>query len=241
VKQKVDTEFESTLRQLATLGVTSGLHTDRERKMLWQIAKHAKEGAIVEIGSFEGYSTILLARAARKSGNKVTSVDPHTGRMCQSDENETPLVGDTWQRLNTNIHRAGVADTVQALKYYSEDAALTWQKPVALLFIDGSHRYEDVKKDLLVWRRHLIPGAIVVFHDIWISGVRRVIAENVLLSAAFGHFRFAPCCMLAANYGTKSNNLMQRTLWRLLLALRGIIEEQRTLRRVMRDLLRRVA
>ena len=237
----MDIEFETVLRQLATLQVTSGLHTDRERKMLWQTAKHTKEGTIVEIGSFEGYSTILLAQAARKSGNKVISVDPHTGRMCESDEDETPLVSDTWQRFSTNIHRAGVAETIQALKCYSEDAALTWRKPVGLLFIDGSHHYEDVRKDLLLWRPHLMPGAIVIFHDIWTSGVRRVIAENVLPSAAFGNFRFAPCCMLAASYGTKSNNLMQRILWRFLFGLRGVIEEQRALRGVIHALVRRMS
>ncbi len=34
-----------------------------------------------------------------------------------------------------------------------------------MLWIDGSHIYEDVKKDFLLWSKFLKKGGIIVFHD----------------------------------------------------------------------------
>jgi hypothetical protein len=40
-----------------------------------------------------------------------------------------------------------------------------WGLPVALLWIDGDHRYEAVRRDFASWRPHLMAGATVVFDD----------------------------------------------------------------------------
>lgn len=36
---------------------------------------------------------------------------------------------------------------------------------VRLLFIDGSHDYESVKKNTLNWEKAVLPGGIILFHD----------------------------------------------------------------------------
>jgi hypothetical protein len=36
---------------------------------------------------------------------------------------------------------------------------------VGLLWIDGDHRYEAVRRDFEGWRPHLLPGAAVVLDD----------------------------------------------------------------------------
>lgn len=241
-KLKSDPRFKLTLDKLARLQVTCGLHTRKEKLLVWKLAEQTREGAIVEIGSFEGYSTILLAEAANTC-TKIFAIDPHVGKLCESDEEESHFTGDTWQTFNKNIQYAGVANKIRALKLKSEEAVLNWRNPIGLLFIDGSHKYEDVKKDVLLWKPHLIPGGVVVFHDLWISGVRKVITERILSDNTFGDFAYAPCCMFAARYfGDKYvYQILQRNFWRLLLRLRGTIEKWRMLRRWLHVLLRRVS
>lgn len=36
---------------------------------------------------------------------------------------------------------------------------------IDLLFVDGSHKYEDVKKDIAGWVSKVLPGGMVIFHD----------------------------------------------------------------------------
>lgn len=40
-----------------------------------------------------------------------------------------------------------------------------WKKPIRLLWIDGSHKYEHAKMDFLLWEKHLVKGGIIAFHD----------------------------------------------------------------------------
>jgi len=56
----------------------------------------------------------------------------------------------------------------------SEKAAQMWnekiKKPVRLLFIDGDHSYEGVKKDFELWSGLVIEGGIIGFHDYMSKG-----------------------------------------------------------------------
>lgn len=52
--------------------------------------------------------------------------------------------------------------------YVHSDAkmfASLWQKPIALLFIDGDHSYEGVKGDTLLWEPKVKPGGVILYHD----------------------------------------------------------------------------
>lgn len=47
----------------------------------------------------------------------------------------------------------------------SEFLADKWPTPVSVLFIDGDHRYEAVRRDFECWRGKLGANAAVVFDD----------------------------------------------------------------------------
>jgi Methyltransferase domain len=65
----------------------------------------------------------------------------------------------------------------------SEQAEASWNDPVALLWIDGDHAYESVKRDLLSWERHLLPGAVVALHDTFLpEGPERAVREQLIAS-----------------------------------------------------------
>ncbi|MBA7502779.1 hypothetical protein ES706_01373 [subsurface metagenome] len=230
--------LEIVLNQLEALSISSGLHTKKEKRLLWDLAKCKGAGAIVEIGSFEGYSTIILAKSLNGFGC-VYAIDPHTGKLCDSDEIKSSLRCDTWTRFNQNIQDTEVFSMVRPIKLKSEEAVVGWDNPLKLLWIDGSHRYEDVKKDFLLWYPYLLLGGVVVFHDCWIAGVRRVIVNHLLRNRLFGEFEFTPCCMFRATYLGKEHGLyLQRSFWRLVFWLRGAIEEKYALRKWLLHLLR---
>src|SRR5215470_6074280 len=60
-----------------------GWLTRDQAKVLWEAVQRLPPGAgIVEIGSHQGRSTVVLGRAARDRGVRLTAVDPFVdGRM----------------------------------------------------------------------------------------------------------------------------------------------------------------
>ena len=45
------------------------------------------------------------------------------------------------------LDRAGMTDLVEPVRERSQDVAKRWDRPIRLLWIDGSHQYEDVLAD----------------------------------------------------------------------------------------------
>jgi predicted O-methyltransferase YrrM len=138
-------------------------------------------GAIVEIGSFKGKSTVALARgAAATHGAPVYAIDPH---CIQPEEG---YLEDTEAAFLANIEAAGVASHVVPLIMTSEAAAKDWREPVRLLWIDGDHRYEPTRLDFTLWEPHVVCGGIIAMHDtIRKQGPKRVLWERVFRSGRF--------------------------------------------------------
>jgi len=120
-------------------------------------------GRVVEIGSYLGRSTLVLARAAADAGRRpVVAVDPHTGDLTHPDLERL----DTRDQFLTNMETAGVADQVHLVQATSVEAAQSWpDDPVELLFVDGLHTYDAVQADVQEWSRFLAGGACVVLDD----------------------------------------------------------------------------
>lgn len=218
--------LENVITMLRNMDVWRGLHSRIEERFLWNAGRALSSGTVVEIGSLEGYSTIILAKALGRAG-EVYAIDPHAGLALQADESfegvspsqeSTWPKKDTWSRFIENIGSAGVSDVVKPMKMKSEDAARGWTKKIQLLFIDGSHRYEDVRKDFLLWRPHLAPGALLIFHDCWISGVYRVIRQYVLQDTSLGNFGFRLPNMFYVRVQS-GETTFQRHVWRLVFGL----------------------
>lgn len=130
---------------------------DDEAELLTRLAGGVDDGCIVEVGSWRGASTIALARGARVP---VYAIEPH--------ERFTGVMGGDFGPADRvaffrNLLRAGVVEQVRLVNLSSEVVAAGWREPVGLLWIDGDHRYESVRRDFECWERHL-SGAIA-FHD----------------------------------------------------------------------------
>jgi hypothetical protein len=128
-----------------------------EAALLTRLASEVEEGCIVEVGSYRGMSTIALAKGARVP---VYAIEPH--------EDFTGILGGTFgpddrRAFFENLLRAGVVEQVRLVNLSSEVVTPAWQLPVGLLWIDGDHRYEAVRRDFVCWEPHL--RGKVAFHD----------------------------------------------------------------------------
>jgi len=144
-------------------------------------------GTIVEIGSFKGRSTVMLAKVASHYGcGPVVAIDPHNSPILL-DHDANPGAS-SYQDFLDSMHAAGVSNHVEPYAAYSKDVADSWNRPIRLLWIDGDHSYEGAKNDLEGFFPHLVPRGVVAFHDALnaFPGPIRVFVEDVLSSDRFG-------------------------------------------------------
>ncbi|MCK7623447.1 class I SAM-dependent methyltransferase [Streptomyces sp. RS10V-4] len=131
---------------------------------------------LVEIGTYCGRSTILLAEAARAAGVSAVTVDHHRGSEEQQPgweyhdpEVVDPAVGrmDTLPAFRRTLHAAGLEDHVIALVGRSPRVAALWRAPAGLVFIDGGHTDEHATADYEGWAPHVAPDGLLVIHDVF--------------------------------------------------------------------------
>lgn len=119
------------------------------------------EGVIVELGSFKGKSTCYLASRTSRHVYAVDAWDLKGniyGKHGFTDPNVLKAFGE-------QVRSMGYESRITPIQGFAQDVAKTFDKPVALLFIDASHVYEDVKGDYEAWIDKVVEGGIVVFDD----------------------------------------------------------------------------
>ena len=145
------------------------------------------DGAIVEIGSFKGRSTVMLAKVASHYGlGPVIAVDPHNSPILLGIPSDPET--SSYEPFLSSIQAAGVSQHVEPHRTYSSDAAASWTKPIRILWIDGDPTYEGAKHDLDGFLPHLVPNGVVAYHDALnaFPGPIRVFVEDILGSDRFG-------------------------------------------------------
>ena len=199
-----------------------GWFTDKEGMLLYNLAKRCTgRGVIVEIGSWKGKSTIWLAQGS-KAGKKVKvyAIDPHIGSPPLKPNGEEIWTFDEFKR---NITAAGADDIISPIVKTSEEAVREVTEPVELIFIDGDHTYEGVKKDFELWYPKVVPGGFMVFHDsIILPGPKRVVGEHLFKSKNFKDVSFVK----ATTFGekTQENTPPNRLRNRCMLLCKDIYE-----------------
>ena len=155
---------ESALR---AIGGVEGWLTEGQAKRLWAAADRVPEGGrILEIGSYRGRSTIVLARGARP-GVEVVAVDPHAG----NDRGPREIAGFVEEgradreAFAANLDAADVAGAVRHVPLPSAAALSVVEGPLDVLYVDGAHRYRLASADVSLWGARLRPGGTLLVHD----------------------------------------------------------------------------
>ena len=153
---------------LATMQGVAGWLADDEAELLIAAAALVTRGegarTLVEIGSYQGRSTVVLGAALRALSpqSRLYAVDPHEGLVGAADT-RLNRGSPTFEAFMANIAAAGVSELVQPLRSLSYETE--WDRPIHLLFVDGLHDRMNVERDFRHFERFLAPGAIVLFHD----------------------------------------------------------------------------
>ncbi|MHB1784396.1 MAG: class I SAM-dependent methyltransferase [Acidimicrobiales bacterium] len=145
-------------------------------------------GPLVEIGAYRGRSTLYLAAGIaaatgvpsaadrRHRSALLYSVDHHRG----SEEMQAgwahhdpslvdPETGrmDSLQAWRSSVVRAEADDLVVGVVGDSARVAENWATELSLVFVDGGHGRDVAWADYRGWSRHLAPGGLLVFHDVF--------------------------------------------------------------------------
>ena len=146
-------------------------------------------GRIVEIGSYQGRSTIVLASAA-PDGATVFAIDPHAG----NDRGPQEIAGYAAEAdadhlaFVANLRSAGVSDRVTHLRMFSDAAIGELDGDVDVLYVDGAHRYAPARADIRDWGRRVSDGGALLIHDSFSSvGVTLAILRELAFG---GRFRY---------------------------------------------------
>jgi predicted O-methyltransferase YrrM len=132
--------------------------------LLYGLVRSMKPETCVEIGSAQGKSACYIGAALKENRRgKLYAIDPHI----RTEWNDTGWE-DTIDIFRENISTLGLSEQVVMIRSLSEDAARNWDRQIDLLFIDGDHSYDGVRRDWTLFVPHVKPFGIVVFHDtIW--------------------------------------------------------------------------
>jgi hypothetical protein len=128
------------------------------------LAEVPEARAVVEVGSYHGRSTVVLASvvAALRADVRVYAIDPHEGEVSAPD-NAVEQMSPTLAAFRRNIAAGHVGHVVETIQKRSHE--VSWNQPIAFLFVDGLHDFESVSRDFLHFEPWLADGAYVAFHD----------------------------------------------------------------------------
>lgn len=120
-------------------------------EMLLIVARLGPQINVLEIGTHQGASAALFKKAL--GALNVISVDGSGDMILPKHEPFFHFIKG----------RSQDDDTGTAVLSYLEG------QDVDFLFIDGGHRYEEVKADFEIYSPLVRPGGIVGFHDAWVE------------------------------------------------------------------------
>jgi predicted O-methyltransferase YrrM len=141
--------------------------------------RNAKDGAkFVEIGVWKGGSTAYMGVEIFNSGKKIEfdAIDTFEGSK------EHGVVVGLYEEAYNNLKTLIDANVVNLIKGHSQDVVSKYgDESLDFCFIDGSHEYEDVKKDILAYLKKVKKGGILAGHDydsLW-DGVIKAVDETL--------------------------------------------------------------
>lgn len=173
-----DADADARTRRLFALAetVTGFMPADEGRALFDAAGRYLRGGVAVEIGTYCGKSTVLLAAAAIGSGGVLYTVDHHHG----SEEHQPgweyhdgamvdPVSGrfDTLPAFRRTLDALDLDEAVVAVIGRSDVVARGWRTPLEFLFIDGGHSERAARQDFDGWAKWVRPGGALVIHDVF--------------------------------------------------------------------------
>jgi len=139
---------------------------------LYGLVEHL-DGDIVEVGSWQGRSTVALANAARPA--VVHAVDTWRGSPGEISA-QLAAERDVYSEFRANIEALTVGN-VCAHRCGWRDYFAANDAPLRFVFIDAEHSYQEVYDNLTEALARLVPGGIVCGDDMHHPPVRQAVLD----------------------------------------------------------------
>ncbi len=184
----VDDDSTKTPDILLRFGAVPGMISDRRGLLYYLLAYSCSiPGDIVEIGCWQGRSTLFFAQACEDTNNGVVhAIDTFKGNPGNEKAYRVSAedLSDLESRFRMNMLDAGLAHRVVVHAKDSAEAAGEVHSQVRqarLICIDGEHTLAAVRLDLENYTDLLAPGGLLVFDDYSprFDGVVRAIREHL--------------------------------------------------------------
>lgn len=162
-------------------------------------------GLIIEIGSWEGRSTCVLANAIRP--RPVIAVDTWQGSPGEISA-DLAAKRDVYGQFVTNV-KVLTSGNVYVARQNWREFVPTIKDPVALCFIDAEHTYTEVRDNIAAILPLMSPGGIICGDDAGHPPVREAVLEmchpndDVLVSGNVWSFK------VPANYTGKPTTTLK--------------------------------
>lgn len=128
--------------------------------VLYSIVKYLRPETVVEIGSARGLSTCTMSLACRQNAcGKLFAIDPHDKNAWAEGD------GSSLAFLKERLLDYELTDWCEIICSTSCEASSNWSRHIDVLFIDGDHTYDGVRRDFEMFKDWLTDQAIVIFHD----------------------------------------------------------------------------
>lgn len=144
------------------------------------VAAHLKAKRVFEIGTYNGWTTLQLALNTPEDAN-ITTLDlrkedmRHVGLQLEKHDMkyiDKATIGDQYK--NTRVEQ-------KISQLYGDSATFDFSPfydSIDLMFIDGSHHYEYVKRDSENALKMIRDGGVIVWHDLLVwQGVTDYLLE----------------------------------------------------------------
>lgn len=130
----------------------------RVSELVWLALQATGHSRIAEVGSYLGRSTRALA-------------DNTSGWV---------LAVDHWRdaEVLTSFCENCNIPNIRTFPFDHQECDPLANAPYDMIFLDGDHSYDAVKRDIATWLPHLSPGGLLCGHDFSYEGVHRAVLER---------------------------------------------------------------
>lgn len=171
-------DIQSMVPKLEKAYEIRGWMSGTELDWLARRARFAR--VIIEFGCYCGRSTRALADNTKAL---IFAVDPWESQYFDKDGKQIGiLIGDSYEQFRTNLKEYIESGQLEMFRCRSEEFPIIEDSGYAdFIFLDGDHRYEEVKKDLILAEKLAIHNGIISGHDYTHSdwpGVKQAVDER---------------------------------------------------------------
>jgi predicted O-methyltransferase YrrM len=122
--------------------------------------KLPKNSIVVETGTGAGRVSCVIALAIAGKHSTLYTVDNYSqlGKYGGYGDWTPRSAKESAASLNVDGH-------IQFIEGNSAEVGKTFDKPIDMLYLDGTHRYAEVCREIDAWYPHVNPGGIIAGHD----------------------------------------------------------------------------